>query len=271
MRRATLPGVELEYEMRGSGEHVVLIHHGIGADWFAPLFDEPGLVERYCLVRYHREGYGGSSRLAGPLTFEREAQTFRALMRHLGIERAHVVGHSASACIALQLALDAPETVHSLGLLEPALMVVPSPPEIPRALELYRAGNTVAAIDTFLRGTCGAGARTVLENVIPGAMETALADADTFFGHELPALRQWTFGPDQAQRITMPVLAVVAENSDRRFHQRQELLLGWLPDAEPFLLLGAGHLLHLENGRGLADALAGFFGRHAIRSSGLRG
>ena len=116
MRRATLPGVELEYEMRGSGEHVVLIHHGIGADWFAPLFDEPGLVERYCLVRYHREGYGGSSRLAGPLTFEREAQTFRALMRHLGIERAHVVGHSASACIALQLALDAPETVHSLGL-----------------------------------------------------------------------------------------------------------------------------------------------------------
>jgi hypothetical protein len=41
----------------------------------------------------------------------------------------------------------------------------------------------------------------------------ALADADTFFGHELPGLRQWTFGPEQARRITQPVLAVVGENS----------------------------------------------------------
>lgn len=264
MHRAALPDVELEYETQGSGEHVVLIHHGAGADWFAPLFDEPSLIDRYCLVRYHREGYAGSSRLAGQLTFEREAETFRALMRYLGIERAHVVGHSASGCIALQLGLDAPDIVHSIGLLEPALTAVASPPEVPRALELYRAGDLAAAMDTFLRGTCGAGARAVLESVIPGAIEKAIADAQTFFGHELPALRQWTFGPDQAHRITLPVLAVVGENSDRRFHQRQELLLSWLPDAEPFLLLSAGHLLHLENGPGLAEGLAGFFARHPI-------
>ena len=41
-------------------------------------------------------------------------------MRFLGIERAHVVGHSASGCIALQMALDVPDVVHSLALLEPA-------------------------------------------------------------------------------------------------------------------------------------------------------
>jgi pimeloyl-ACP methyl ester carboxylesterase len=90
------------------------------------------------------------------------------------------------------------------------------------------------------------------------------SDADTFFGHELPALRQWVFGPDEAKRITQPVLAVVGEHSDTRFHQRQELLREWLPAVEPYVLPNAGHLMHLDNGRGLAHALADFFARHPI-------
>jgi pimeloyl-ACP methyl ester carboxylesterase len=145
---------------------------------------------------------------AAPLTFVQEAARFRALMRHLGIERAHVVGHSASGCIALQIAFDVPDGVHSLALLEPALLAVPSPPEVPRALDLYRTGDKSMAVDTFLRGTCGPNYRGVLENAVPGAVDQALAEADTFFSHELPALRQWSFGPDDARRIEQPVLAV---------------------------------------------------------------
>ena len=183
MKRAALDSVELEYEIRGSGEPIVLVHHGAGADWFDPLCEQPSLSSRYRLVRYHRAGYAGSSRLVPPLTFAQEARNFRALMRHLGIERAHIVGHSASACIALQIALDASDSVHSLALLEPALMAVPSPPEVPRALELYRAGDTTAAVDTFLRGTCGSQYGPVVETAVPGAIEQALADAATFFEH----------------------------------------------------------------------------------------
>ena len=261
---AALPDIELEYELAGNGEHIVLVHHGAGADWFAPLCEEPVLIGRHCLIRYHRAGYAGSGRLAGPLTFEREAVTFRALMGHLGIQRAHIVGHSASGCLCLQFALDAPDIVHSVVLLEPALMAVPSPPEVPRALELYRGGDMRAAVETFLRGTCGQNARAILEDTVPGALQQALADADPFFAHELPALRQWTFGPPEARRIALPVLAVLGENSDSRFHQRQELLLEWLPEVEPFVLANAGHLLHLENQRGLADGMAAFFARHPI-------
>jgi pimeloyl-ACP methyl ester carboxylesterase len=114
MHRAALGDIELEYETVGCGEHVVLIHHGAGADWFAPLCDEPILTRRYCLVRYHRQGYAGSSPLAGELTFSREAETFRALMGHRRVTRAHIVGHSASGCMSLQIALDVPEIVHSV-------------------------------------------------------------------------------------------------------------------------------------------------------------
>jgi 3-oxoadipate enol-lactonase len=268
MDRAAFGGIELEYEMRGAGEHVVLVHHGAGADWFSPLFDLQALAGRFRLLRYHRAGYAGSSGLRAPLTFQGEAARFRGLMRALGIGRAHVVGHSASACIALQIAADAPDVVHSLAVLEPALMAVPSPPEVPQALELYRSGDTRTAVETFLRGTCGLGARTVLEEMVPGAIEQALADADTFFGHELPALRQWSFGPNEARAIRQPVMAVLGEKSDARFHQRQQLLLEWLPNVEPFVLADAGHLLHLENPSGLAEGLAGFFARHSIRAAG---
>ena len=41
MDRAPIDGIELEYEVRGSGEPVVLIHAGVCADFFAPLVEQP--------------------------------------------------------------------------------------------------------------------------------------------------------------------------------------------------------------------------------------
>lgn len=266
MNRARVDGGELEYELCGDGDLVVFVHHGAGADWFQPLFSEPILIERFRLLRYHRPGYAGSSPLVGEFSFTREAATFRELMRYLGARRAHVVGHSASACIALQMGLDVPGCVHSLTLMEPALRAVPSPPEVPQALGLYQAGDRAAAVETFLRGTCGPHSRAVLEMAIPDAIDRAVADSGTFFGHELPALRRWSFGPDEARRISQPVLAVLGEASDSRFHERHQLLLSWLPHAESFVLPGAGHLLHLQNRKGFANGLADFLARHAIEA-----
>jgi pimeloyl-ACP methyl ester carboxylesterase len=279
MNRARVDGVELEYEIRGSGEPVVLIHAGVFGDWFKPLLEEPALTNRSRLVRYHRVGYAGSGRVVGPVTVAEQAAHLRALMRHLGIERAHIVGHSSSGSIALQLALDAPHGVHSLALLEPALLGVPSGPQVARevlapALERYGAGDRVGAVDFFLRGVAGPDYRAVLEKAVPGAFDQAVADADTFFGQELPALRQWSFTREEARRIAQPVLAVLGARSDevrpasggasRVFRERQERLLDWLPNAEPFILPDATHLLQLENPRGMAEGLAAFFTRHPL-------
>src|SRR5690348_13358135 len=121
MDRATLDGIELEFEIRGSGEPVVLIHPGHFADWFMPLLAEPVLADRYRLLAYHRVGCAGSSPAKGRISLAQQAAHCRSLLQYLGIERAHVVGHSSSANIALQLALDAPHVVHSLAVLEPAL------------------------------------------------------------------------------------------------------------------------------------------------------
>jgi pimeloyl-ACP methyl ester carboxylesterase len=271
LNRAALDGIELEYEVRGVGEPVVLIHAGVFADWFKPLLEEPALSGRYRLVRYHRIGYAGSSRIAGPVSIAQQAAHLRLLMRDLGIARAHVVGHSSSGNIALQLALDAPDMVQSLAILEPALLMVPSAQTsrafIGTAMQLYRAGDKAGAVDTFLRGTCGQGYRALLDKALPGAFEHAVADADTFFGQELPALQQWSFKREDASRITQPVLAVIGEKSRELspiWGERQQLLLTWLPKAEPFVLSGATHLLQVQNPRGMAEGLAAFFARHRL-------
>jgi len=271
MNRAVLDGVELDYELRGDGEPVVLIHPGIFADWFTPLLQEPALISRYRLVHYHRVGCAGSTRVAGPVSLAQQVTHCRLLMQHLGIARAHIVGHSSSGNIALQLALDAPHLVQSLAVLEPALMSVPSAATsrvfVGKAVQLYRGGDKAEAVDTFLRGTCGPGYRAVLDRVLPGAFDQHVADAATFFEQEAPTLQQWAFRPEDAKRVIQPVLAVVGARSlelDPIWSERQQLLLDWLPNVEPFVLPDATHLLQVENPRGMAEALAAFFARHPL-------
>ena len=272
MDRVTLDGIELEYDTRGTGEPVVLVHAGVFTGFSLPLMEQPALIERHHVVHYHRVGCAGSSRVNGPVSVAQEAAHCVALMRQLGIDRAHIVGHSNSANLALQLALDAPEAVQSLVIIEPAFQHVPSAARrakeflIP-ALERYRAGDKGGAIDTFLRGTCGPDYRPVLDHVLPGAFDRSVADADTFFGRQLPALQAWSFGAEDARRITQPVLAVVGELSqqiDPIWIERQELLLSWFPHAEAFVLPDATHLMQAQNPRGMAEALADFFARHPL-------
>ena len=75
---------------------MVFIHGAFIADAFRPLLAEPSLANRYRLILYHRRGYSGSSRATEPVSISRQAADCRALLHHLGVERAHVVGtHTA--------------------------------------------------------------------------------------------------------------------------------------------------------------------------------
>ena len=215
--------------------------------------------------------------MTGPVSIAQQAAHLRALMRQLGIERAHVVGHSSGGNIALRLALHAPEMVHSLVLMEPAQPVTTLGPErmlatraaMAPVFEAFRAGDKARAVDGFMRGVSGPSYRAVLEQGLPGAFEQAVVDADTFFGQELPSLQQWSLKREEAGRITQPVLSVVGAKSKELspiWSERHELLLAWLPRAEGLVLPDATHLLHVQHPRSVAEALAAFFARHPLKA-----
>ena len=271
MKRAQIGGIALEYEVRGSGEPVVLIHGSIIADGLWPLLAEPSLTERCRLFLYHRRGFAGSTHLDGPISIAQKAADCREFLKHMGVHRAHVVGHSTGGSIALQLALDAPDVVHSIALLEPTLFAVPSAPQLMEsfapAFQMYEAGNKAGAVDGCLRTVFGPEYRDMLDRVLPGAFGQAVTDADTFFQFEMPALQQWNlnFTKADAGRIEQPVLSVVGSESHALWVGRteiHELVQAWFPRTETFVLQGAAHALQLMNPTGMAEGLAGFFARH---------
>jgi pimeloyl-ACP methyl ester carboxylesterase len=193
------------------------------------------------------------------------------LLRHLGVERAHVVGHSYGGAVALQLALDAPAVVRSLALLEPALAVGDGAQAYRDALargeQRYHEAGAAVVVDEFLQARFGLGYRPGLDRVLPRAFAQAVADAGTTFEQELPGLRDWTFDEAQARRITQPVLAVLGGDSEvlwPRFGETHRWLLAGLPHVERFVLPDAAHGLQMQNPRGMADALADFFQRHPL-------
>jgi hypothetical protein len=133
------------------------------------------------------------------------------------------------------------------------------------AMARYRAGDVEGAVETFLEGVGGPGNREALERGLPGAFAAAVADAGAFFEDELPQVQTWPFSEEDAARVRRPALLVLGSESVATFRERRDLLLAWLPEAEPCVLPGASHLLlHVEQRDALAGALAAIFGRHPL-------
>ena len=165
--------------------------------------------------------------------------------------------------------------MHTLTLMEPARPFQPTEEqqaEIVRdvvgpAVKRYRAGDKAAAVDTWARGVFGPDYRGALERGLPGVFDQCVADADAFFAQEMPAVQQWSFTAQDAGRITQPALAIIGDNTAPTFLERLQLLVSWLPNVQTFELPRATHLLHLQNPRGTAEALASFYTRHPLPTS----
>jgi pimeloyl-ACP methyl ester carboxylesterase len=272
MTHAMINGENLEYTVQGSDEEeaVILIHGGMLADMYVPLISEPVLANSYRLVTYHRRGYGESSHnILDGVSIQQQAADCKELVQMLGIERAHIVGHSNAGLIALQLAIDAPSMVHSLALLEPALIgFVPSGPEFGKQLQMVarslQDGRKAEALNTFL-STVFEGSpqyRQIIDKQLPqGAFESAERNLDIIFRLEAPAFQSWKFTVDDAKRITQPILYIGGENSAHYFQEVRELVSSWFPQAKIIVLPGTSHMLHIMNPEPVADGLVDFFSR----------
>ena len=270
MESAKVNGVTLEYEMQGSGDAVLLIPPVV-AGGFRPFLANPDLTDRYRLIRYHKRGWGGSTHAPGPVSIADHAADAAALLDDLGIDRAHVAGHSSGAAVAVQLTIDRPDLVHTLTLLEMTLLDLPSAqPLLQRAgpfIEAYGAGDHETAVTGFLsvvsgldRDTCTA----VIEQNVPGGVAEAVGDADTFFGIELPALTAWEFEPGRVATISQPVLSVLGADTLPLWVDVADLLHTVIPHLEDCLVEGVGHLLHMQRPEGVIEGAGSFWDRHAM-------
>lgn len=115
--------VDLAYGAAGHGPPLVLLH-GLGSsrnDWLLQL---PPFIARYRTIALDLRGHGGSPKPPGPYHLEQFAADVALLLRRLDAQPAHVVGISLGGAVALQLALDFPEMVRSLVLVNTAARFV---------------------------------------------------------------------------------------------------------------------------------------------------
>ena len=265
----TLAG--MEYDERGAGEVVCLVHAGVFGAWFAPLFERPEL-DGFRVIRPLRPGYGGSPAPAGTTSLADHARRCGELLHGLGVERAHWVGHSSSCCIGLQLALDDPRLVASLILFEPAkpsgaIRDAHASSYAGAALEAAARGEIPAAFDMFLRGVGGDGYRQALRRQIgEDGLAAAAGESAYFFAHEMPALAAWSFGPAEANAVTAPTLVVTGAATRPWFGENATILAAMLPHAATLTLPGLNHLAPLTDPATLAPAIADYVRRLPARS-----
>jgi 3-oxoadipate enol-lactonase len=122
MARATINGVDTHYEVHGAGVPLLFIHGGYGgaATTLVPQLT-PEIIgvlptDRVQTIVYDRRCAGRTQYVTEPYTQVDLAEDARALLDHLGIERAIIVGSSAGGPIALQFALTHPDRTIALGL-----------------------------------------------------------------------------------------------------------------------------------------------------------
>lgn len=264
-----IPGARLAVSERGSGEPLLLVQTALTADELVPLADAMSGFRR---IVPHRRGYGGSSPVTGSGSIPRDAADAAALLATLDIERAHVVGFSYSGAVALQLAADHPNLVHSLVLLEP-------PPTHTASTAAFRAANRrllaqrhddgpQAALDEFLVQVMGPDWQEATERLLPGSAAQMERDVATFFDVDIPALLAWEYGPEDASRIRCPALHVGASDSGPWFVEVADLVAAWLPHAEQVVIDGADHGFPLTHADAVAEAVSDFLRRHPMRPAG---
>lgn len=267
MRLVTLDRAQLEVEDRGTGEPVVLIPTALTPDQLLPLADHPAL-RTYRVIHYHRRGYGRSSPVHGSGSIYQDAADCEALLTALEVDRAHVVGVSYSAAVALQLAADRPRRVHTLTLVEPPPRHVPSAEQFiavnRELLQHYRNYGALSALGLFFTSAMGPDWKARLERHLAGGVAEVERDADTFFASDIPALLNWEFDEESASAISHPVLYMGGHDSGAWFAEVRDLVLAWLPHTEVTMVTGADHFVALTHPGAVADALAAFIGRHPM-------
>ncbi len=243
----TIHGHRLYYEIHGKAQlpPLVLLHHGLGAtvEWGAQI---TGFSPFYQVIAYDRWGYGRSDARPG---FEYEylledTQEAIALLDHLGIQHACILGHSDGGTIALLLASQRPDLVQAMALEAAHIYYEPKiHTGISHMLSNLREGQAVAKYLKNLHGKKG------------------LTLGETWLTHWLDAnnIPRDLVAAEALGSIRCPVLVVQGEEDEYATNQHAVDIAKALPNSALWLIPNCGHVPHAALGEVFNWRVAQFF------------
>jgi 3-oxoadipate enol-lactonase len=265
--RAEINGAELNYELTGDGPAVVLLHEGV-CD--LRMWDElvEALAPEFTVLRYDMRGYGESTLPPGP--FSQNADLL-ALLDHVGIERAALVGVSYGGRVALDTAFVAPERVTGLVLASAGLrdhewssVVREFGDEEERLLDTDIGAATDLNVRLWVDGPNRE--PDVAREAVRERVRTMQRRA---FEIQVPAYEAQTApGPEdpvsvRLDTIEAPALIVVGDADVPDFLEIAARLEAELPDARKVVLADTAHTIPLERPDDFRELTLAFLREHA--------
>lgn len=290
----------VEYESRGQGPAVLVLHGGFGGFDQGMMFI-PGLTNAgFRVIAASRPGYLRTPLATGE-TDEAQADAMAALLDALGVRRAAVAGISAGGPVALQFALRHPERTGALILA--CAITRRTEPALPERGALSRWGLHVGALadlgawrlDRAARATprqavgfavraCSLAPRDRRDRLVAGVMADPeqrdlfqrLADSLVPLSPRLPGLRNdyrriTTLADLPFEQVRAPTLLVHGTQDRAVDIAHARLAAARLPDATLCTLEGADHLLMLgPRSAEMTAAVTGFLRAHLGEAAAAR-
>ena len=254
---------DLRLEVASAGPRdappVVLVHgNGPNCRQFEPQFTT--LADRYRLIAPSLRGHGRSDMPSEPtvedFTVARLAQDVLAVLDHLEVERAHLVGNSLGGLVGFELATTVPERLATLTTFGTAAQLRSS------AALVWTVRGTVAALGTTATGRLAG--RSAADPEVGRTIAGLMAEADRrAVGFVSRNIATYDYIPS-LRGSTVPWLLLRGE-LDRGINRVLGSTLGVVDareDAQRVDLTAAGHFANLERPAAFDEALEAFLRRH---------
>jgi pimeloyl-ACP methyl ester carboxylesterase len=240
MTQVTANGMRFHVQRLGDPEapETVVFLHGLVMDNLSSYYYTlgPALAPYADVVLYDLRGHGRSDRPATGYTVDDGVADLVALLDELGLDRpVHLVGNSYGGVVALGAAIDHPERVASLLLIEAHFAVDGWGHHMAGSLALAAFGLDDADVSTWLDQQGGRKLNRLARNAEALIYDTSMLD-------DLQAVRPLT--EDELRAITCPVLAFYGEETD--LMDRAKDLERLVPDCELHVLAGCTHSVLME-------------------------
>ena len=278
MPKININGVQLFYELSGSGEIPVILVHGSWVShhtWDAVL---TRLQEMFRVLTYDLRGHSQSERPNGQGSIRDDVADLAALIEYLGLVPAWVVGNSAGASIALRLAAEHPKLLRGVVGHEPPLFsLVADDPTIAPLLGDVN-GRIGAVVERIASSDHAGAAEQFVETVVlgPGAWGKFPLEVQKIFTENAPTFLDEAHDPGAfffdltwIKEFPLPVLLTTGDQSPPVFAPVVTKFVDVLPNAKTLSIAGAGHIPHETHPDAYIEAITAFIHKHSVERSPL--
>ena len=260
--KATIDGAAIEYDVRGDGPALLLLHaFPLGLFmWDAQV---EALAATHRVVRFDARGFGGSAAADGPLTMERIADDGAALLDHLGIDKAVVGGCSMGGYAAFAFVRRHPQRLAGLVLQDTKAGADAAEAKANRATLAAKvlAEGASAAVEAFLPKLVGETTHRERPGVVAALRERILATSPQAIANALQGLAARADSRETLPTIAVPTLVLVGTEDVLTPPPEAVTMAAAIPRARLDVIPGAGHLANLESPDAVNAALRAFLAR----------